>query len=156
MAKIAILNDTPEVVVLLGNFITQGHHEFLKRIGTSRYVLETIVAFGPDLMVVPLYRVPECIGLPITDYATQVKGAHMLEHLCTCPALDRVPIIVFAFSTRLQEMPAELRKKVRFNAFLTFPDGLQELNPTISSLVGPALGEMEDVERVRRDSGAPE
>lgn len=153
MAKIAILNDTPEVVVLLSNFLTLGHHEFLKRIGTSQYVMDSIVAFHPDLILIPLYRVPEAMGAPVTDYAAQVKGVAMLERICECPELAQVPILVFGFSTKLSEMPEDIREKVRFNAFLTFPEGLQELNPTISSLVGPALGDMMDVEKVRRGGG---
>lgn len=153
MAKIAVLNDTPEVVVLLSRFLTHGRHTFFKRIGTSRFVLDSIVAFGPDLMIVPLYRAPEALGSPITDYRTQIKGSEMLEHLSRCPELAAVPIVVFGFSTRLQEMPEDFRSTVRFNVFLGFPEGLQELNPTISSLVGPALGAMTDVQKVRRGGG---
>lgn len=153
MAKIAVVNDTPEVVVLLSNFLTQGHHEFLKRIGTSQYVVDSIIDFKPDLLLVPLYRKIDAIGAPITDYTHQITGTAMLQRMSECPDLAHVPIVVFAFSTRLQEMPEDYRRKVRFNAFLSFPDGLQELNPTISSLVGPALGELSDVEKVRRGGG---
>lgn len=156
MAKIAVLNDTPEVVVLLSNFLTQGHHTFLKRVGTSHFVMDSIVAFEPDLMLLPLYRKPEVIGRAVTDYPHQIMGSAMLERVSRCAELDRVPIVVFAFSTRLQEMPADFRQKVRFDAYLLFPEGLQELNPTISSLVGPALGTLTDVEKVRRGGGRPE
>ncbi len=155
MAKIGILNDTPEVVVLLGNFLTQGNHEFLKRIGTSQFVMDSIVDFAPDLILVPLYRRPEAIGKPVTDYQEQIVGTAMLERLARCPELQEVPIVVFAFSTRLAEMPPDFRQKVRFNAYLSFPEGLQELNPTISSLIGPALGDLSDVEKVRRGGGLP-
>jgi len=155
MAKIAILNDTPEVVVLLSNFLTQGHHEFLKRIGTKEFVVDDIVAFAPDLILVSLYRAPEAVGRPLSDYATQIKGAAMLERISQCPELARVPILVFAISTTLSEMPEEVRRRVRFSRFLTFPEGLQELNPIISSLVGPAHGDMTDVEKVRKGGGQP-
>ncbi|HEY9856557.1 MAG TPA: hypothetical protein V6D05_12520 [Stenomitos sp.] len=153
MAKIAILNDTPEVVVLLSNFLTKGHHQFLKRIGTTQFTMDSLVAFAPELILVSLYRTPEAVGRPVTDYAAQIEGFGMLERVSQCPELARVPILVFAFSTKLSEMPEEVRKRVRFSAFLTFPEGLQELNPTISSLVGPAQGDMSDVEKVRRGGG---
>lgn len=153
MAKIAVLNDTPEVVVLLSNFLTHGNHEFLKRIGTSQYVMDSVVAFRPDLILVPMYRKPEVVGKGVTDYEDQIMGTAMLKRLSQCPELAGVPIVVFAFSTRLAEMPPAYRQQVRFNAYLHFPEGLQELNPTISSLVGPALGDLSDVDKVRRGGG---
>lgn len=153
MAKIAVLNDTPEVVVLLTNFLTHGHHTFFKRIGTSQFVIDSIVAFGPDVMVLPLYRAPEALGAPITNYREQIHGSAMLERVSQCPELAAVPIVIFGFSTRPEEMPDDYRSRVRFDVFLTFPEGLQDLNPTISSLVGPALGALSDVEKVRRGGG---
>ena len=151
MAKIAVLNDTPEVVVLLSRFLTQGHHEFLERVGTSDFVMATLIDFQPDLILIPMYRDPALIGQQFTDYQTDIQGTEILVKVSEEPRLAGVPVIVFGFSTTDREMPERFRKRARVDHFLTFPEGLQELNPLISSLVGPALGGRRDIDKVRAE-----
>lgn len=149
MAKIAIIDDKPEVVSLVSFFLTKGDREFLKRIGTSRHVLNSIIDFRPDVLVLPLHRQPESLNRPIEDYEQDVGGSEVLSLMSATPELVGVPIILIGFYTTEADMPAAYRAKVRFNHYLVFPEGLQELNPTISSYVGPSGGSMQDVERLR-------
>jgi hypothetical protein len=150
MAKIAIVNDASEVVVLLFQFLTHGHHEFFKMIGQSHFVVDSLVAFRPDVIVLPLYRRPEAIGRAVVDYRRDIMGATMLELLSARPELAEVPIILFGISTLPGEMPPAFLARVHYADFLTFPDGLQVLNPTISGYVGSASGTPEDFERLKR------
>ena len=149
MAKIAILNDEPEVVTLLSRFLTVRGDAFMKRVGDASRMIAQVVAFQPDLILVPLYRPFERLGLPLVDPLHDVRGAPLLDHLSREPELRDVPLVIFSFSVRPDELPPGLLARIRPRAFLRFPEGLQELNPIISGIVGPAAGSTDDLERLR-------
>ncbi len=148
MAKIAILNDEPEVVTLLSRFLTVRGDAFMKRVGDTARVIDQVRAFQPDLILVPLYRPPGLIGLPLPNGFSDIHGAAMLEAFSRTPELAHVPLVVFSFSVRPEELPPHWLDSRR-HVFLRFPEGLQELNPVISGLVGPAKGSTDDLERLR-------
>lgn len=151
MTKIAILNDEPEVVALMARFLTERGHEFMKLIGDTPLVREHVIAFGPQLILVPIYRAPERVGKPLEDFYRDVHGACMLESIARTPELQGTPLLVFSFSVRLDEIPPDLRSLIRDDAFLLFPEGLQELNPLISGYLGPAGGSLADLRRLTSD-----
>jgi hypothetical protein len=150
MARIAIIDDDSEVVALIYQFLTHGHHEFLKLVGATRYTVASLVAFKPEVIVVPLYRAHQAIGRAVVDYRRDIKGAGTLERVSERPELVGVPLIVFGFSTLPEEMPDEFRERVRISEFLLFPEGLQLLNPTISGYVGSAKGTPEEFAELRQ------
>jgi hypothetical protein len=150
MAKIAIINDESEVVALIFQFLTHGHHEFLKMAGNTAFVAASVVAFQPEVIVLPLYRTREALGRPVTDYRRDIQGARLLERLADCPELAAVPIIVFGLSTVPDDMPEAFRARVHFSDFLLFPEDLQLLNPIISGYVGSASGSDDDFARLKR------
>jgi hypothetical protein len=151
MGRIAILDDEPEVVVLIYQFLTHGHHAFFKMVGDTRFMLESLVAFRPDVIVVPLFRRREAIGRAVVDYMQDISGAQMLETISAQPEFSTVPIILFGFSTLPDEMPTAYRLKVHYSDFLFFPEGLQLLNPIISGYVGSASGTAEDFARLKQN-----
>lgn len=140
MAKIALIDDSPEIVALVAQALTVGNHEFLKQIGTSDFVLKRAIDFRPDLIVLPMHRRLETANRPIQDYRADVSGTSVLEMIVNEPTLKDVPIILFGFFTTEADMPEAYRRRVRYDDFLVFPTGLQELNPLISGRVGPAKG----------------
>ncbi|MFN3431399.1 MAG: hypothetical protein ACK46X_15775 [Candidatus Sericytochromatia bacterium] len=150
MARIAIINDESEVVALIFQFLTHGNHEFFKAIGVSNYVVDSLISFRPEVVVLPLFRTREAIGHEVRDYRRDIRGAVLLETICQRPELDAVPIILFGISTLPEEMPADYRARVHFSDFLLFPEGLQLLNPVISGYVGSAASTPEDFERLKR------
>jgi hypothetical protein len=149
MARIAIIDDDSEVVALIYQFLTHGNHEFLKLIGSTQYTVASLVAFKPEVIVVPLYRARRAIGRAVADYRDDIKGARTLERVCERPELAGVPLIVLGFSTLPEEMPDDFRARVQISEFLLFPEGLQLLNPTISGYVGSAKGTPEDFANLR-------
>ena len=149
MAKIAILNDEPEVVTLLSRFLTVRRDAFLKRVGDSTRVIDQVIAFRPDLILVPLYRPPDLIGSPLDGAFHEIRGLAWLEILSRTPALREIPLVIFSFSVRRDELPPGFLDRIQPCAFLRFPEGLQELNPVISGLIGPAKGSTDDLERLR-------
>ncbi len=151
-AKIAILNDEPEVVTLLSRFLTLRGDAFMKLVGETGRVMDQVLAFGPDLLLIPIYRPPELIGQPLREGLHDVRGASHLESVLKSRELADVPLVIFSFSVRRDELPPDLFKGHSKLAFLRFPEGLQELNPVISGFVGPAHGSTDDLERLRSRS----
>lgn len=151
LAKIAILNDEPEVVTLLSRFLTVRRDAFLKRVGDATRVIEQVIAFQPDLILVPLYRPPDLIGRPIDEAFHEIRGFAWLETLQRTPELRDIPLVIFSFSVRRDELPPGFLDRTQPRAFLRFPEGLQEINPVISGLIGPAQGSTDDVDRLRAE-----
>jgi len=149
LAKIAILNDEPEVVALLSRFLTIRGDAFMKLVGESGRVMDQVVAFSPDLLLIPIYRPPDLIGQPLPRGLQDVRGAALLESVLMTPELASVPLVIFSFSVRRDELPLALLQARPKLAFLRFPEGLQELNPVISGFVGPAQGSTDDLQRLR-------
>lgn len=137
MAKIAILNDSPEVVALLSLVLTPGEHELMKMIDHTQYMIDRVTAYQPDLILIPLHRRPSSVNRPIQAYQEDIQGTEVLTRVSAAEALKHVPIVLIGFFTTLEDMPPAYRAHIRFRDFLLFPDGLQELNPLISGLLGP-------------------
>jgi hypothetical protein len=135
MAKIAILDDSPEVVAVLTQAVSAEHHEIMRMIHESQFMVQSAIDFEPDVIIVPLHRSLESRSRPISDYRKDILGIRVLETVCAAPELKGRPIIVFGFYITLEDLPGELRDRICYNYFLTFPLGLQDLNPTITGLV---------------------
>lgn len=150
MAKIAIINDSPEIVALVAQAMTVGHHEFLKLIGATDFMMQRVVDFKPDLIVLPLHRRQDSVNRAIANYHDDVSGTEVLEMASDEPSLKDVPIILFGFFTTEADMPESYRRQIRYDDFLVFPTGLQELNPLISGRIGPAKGTRADALKVRK------
>lgn len=149
MSKIAILDDEPEVVTLLARFLTARGDAFMKRVGETERVMAQVIAFRPDLILVPLYRPPDLIGKPLPNGFQDVRGAGMIAAIARIPEFENVPLVIFSFSVRPDEIPPSLLQGRPHHAFLHFPEGLQELNPVISGFIGPAQGSQDDLQRLR-------
>ena len=137
MAKIAILNDSAEVVALLAHVLTPGEHQVMKMIDDTQYMVDRVTAYQPDLILIPLHRVQSSVNRPIQAYQDDIQGTEVLTRVSAAEGLKHVPIVLIGFFTTLEDMPPEVRARIRFRDFLVFPDGLQELNPLISGLLGP-------------------
>lgn len=82
-------------------------------------------------------------------------GSAYLETLLDTPELAHVPLVVFSFSVRRDELPNAWFQRRPNLAFLAFPEGLQELNPLISGFLGPAEGSTNDLRRLRHELDHP-
>lgn len=130
-STVAVACDYPEVIVALIHLLTPGREiiaiERPEDIGSLKGAM-------PGAFIVPLFRQKEAIARPIGDFCQDVGGARLLKRLNQIPLAARPPVIVFAFGVHPEEVPAELG----FSHFITFPQAIQELNPLVSALVGPA------------------
>ena len=131
MPKVAILSEYADVTVMIDRLITPGH---------TLCNLEGPLAPGtphdevPDVVVVPLFRLPHAHARPIESFVDDVAGARLLLDLHRAMDGHPRPVILFGIGVTPEEVP----KGIPYYAFLTFPQAIQELNPLISGLVGPA------------------
>lgn len=131
MQKVAILSEYADVTVMIDRLLTPGH-----RICTLEHAIDTMTPPDeiPDLIIIPLFRRPHAHARPIEDFVEDVAGGRLLVDLEKVMRGYERPVIVFGIGV----IPDEVPKGVRYHAFLTFPQAIQELNPLISKLVGPS------------------
>jgi hypothetical protein len=129
--KVAILSDYADVTVMIAHLLTPGHETC-----TLEHPLDTVTPpdLVPDLVIVPLFRLPHVQARPIEDFVHDVAGGRLLTDLEHAMDGHQRPVIVFGIGVTPDEVPAG----VKYHAFLTFPQAIQELNPLISSLIGPS------------------
>ena len=131
MANVAVLSEFSEVIVAISHLVTPGHR-LIQR--SYPFDARTLCSDEPAVLVVPLFRRQAAIGRPVKDFAREVAGAPILLALQPIADLAECPVILFGIGVTPQEVPTGLR----YHTFLTFPEAIQELNPLVSSLVGPA------------------
>jgi hypothetical protein len=136
--RIAVVNDAPEVVAMVSAVVTKPGRQFLKQVGATDYTREKLLAFAPEIVIVPLYRRTDTLDRPLGVFEEDVVGARILTLLAHEPALAAVPTLLLGLATREADVPAHLLAAFADLHFLEFPLGLQELNPIISAYVGPA------------------
>lgn len=135
MAKIAILNDSPEIVALMAQALSPAGHALMKMVESSSYMADQVQAFAPDVIIIPIHRRQESLNRPIANYRADIRGSEVLELVCSLPTLQQVPIILFGFYTSEADLPDNYRAGIRYDAFLEFPLGIQELNPLITGIL---------------------
>lgn len=131
MAMVGVINDFPEVVVAIARLLTPGHDVNCLTFSDG---FDSLEANLPDVLVAILFRHPEAFDRPITDFECDVSGGALLRKLNESPALSRVPLILFGIGIDSCDVPEDLH----YHSYLTFPQAIQELNPLISAIIGPA------------------
>lgn len=131
MARIGVINDYPEVVVAISHLLTPGHDVNCLTFSDGVKAFEADV---PGVVVVVIFRHPEAFDRPIQDFEDDVSGGALLRQLNHNPILSEVPLIIFGIGISAKDVP----KDIKYHSYLTFPQAIQELNPLISSIVGPA------------------
>jgi hypothetical protein len=131
MPRVAILSEHADVTVMIDHLLTPGHETC-----TLEHPLDTVtpVELVPDVVIVPLFRKPQAHARPIEDFLQDVAGGRLLADLEEAMDGHQRPVIVFGIGVTADEVPAG----VKYHTFLTFPQAIQEINPLISSLIGPS------------------
>jgi hypothetical protein len=131
MPRVAILSEYADVTVMIDHLLTPGHETC-----TLEHPLDTVtpVELVPDVVIVPLFRLPHAHARPIADFVHDVAGGRLLAELEVAMDGHQRPVIVFGIGVTADEVPVG----VKYHTFLTFPQAIQELNPLISSLIGPS------------------
>lgn len=129
--RVAILSEYADVTVMIDHLLTPGHG-----VCTLEHPLDTVTPPDqvPDVVIVPLFRLPHVHARPVADFVHDVAGGKLLVDLERAMDGHQRPVIIFGIGVTPDEVPAG----VKYHTFLTFPQAIQELNPLISSLIGPS------------------
>lgn len=131
MATVGILSEYADVTVLIDKLLTPGHTVITLEHSLLPDVRPEDV---PDVVVVPIFRMPEAFDRPIQTFNEDVADARLLQEIWQVMDGHKRPLIIFGIGVTPEDIPPE----VHYHAFLTFPQAIQEINPLISALVGPA------------------
>lgn len=122
MARILCINDFVSYSEMVAHTLRRkGGHETQTAI--VPFGTEVIEAFAPDLLVVNLVRKVEALGVPLTDFYTQVDGARAFRALAGNPAFARYPLVV----TSIAVLEFELPEGLPYLAFIEIPQKLEHL-----------------------------
>jgi CheY-like chemotaxis protein len=129
VAKILCVDDYPLYAEMVGTMLQQkGHHEV--KVDVVPLVIDEIIAFAPDVIVVNLVRRTEALGVALHDYYRAVEGAKALKAIAAAPELQSIPVILTALAVNEIEVPDNLR----YEAFVVIPQRLDSLLRAIERL----------------------
>lgn len=129
MARVLCLDDYRMYAEMVGTMLRQkGGHEV--KIDVVPLVMDEVVAFDPDVIVINLVRKMETLGSPLQDFFREVEGAKAFQELRAAPETERYPIVLTALAVREVEVPEGLR----YEAFIEVPQRIEHLLHTIDRL----------------------
>lgn len=130
MSKIAILDDFVEYAQMAAAPLKQAGHETL--IALAPIDFERVLDFGPDVVVLGLYRKAHAFDRPIESLESDVLGFAPLVEMERYPAINVLPIVLLGHGVSEQD----LETTVKYDAFLTFPRDVARYPATIEEVAG--------------------
>lgn len=91
---------------------------------------EELIDFGPDVIVMGLFRRRSAFNRPIEDLQRDVLGLETLTELENYPAIAVVPIVILGNGIEEFEVPLHLN----YDLFLFFPDDMHLFLPKLNEL----------------------
>lgn len=129
MARVLCLDDYLVYAEMVGLMLKQkGGHEV--KIDVVPLVIEDVLAFDPDVIVINLVRKTEALGAPLRDFFREVDGAKAFKELAAAPETKAYPIVLTALALREVELPLGLH----YEAFIEVPQKVDYLLHTIDRL----------------------
>ena len=130
MAKILCVDDYRMYAEMVGTMLEQrGGHEV--KVDVVPLVVDEILAYAPDLIVINLVRKAEVLGSPVHDFYREVDGAKAVVAISEAPALKDIPLVLTALAVKESEVPAGLR----YEAFIDVPHKIDLLLHAVDRLV---------------------
>ncbi|MBO9539026.1 hypothetical protein J7643_00355 [bacterium] len=128
MSKIAILDDYEAYSQMIAAPLNQAGHETL--IALVPIDFERVLDFGPDVIVVALYRKEEAFERPIRDPAADLIGYEALCEMERYPAINLLPIVLLGHGVSSRDVPTH----VRYDCFLSFPHDINNFPSEIETV----------------------
>jgi hypothetical protein len=131
MARIVVINQQRTLAEMFAGPLVQAGHEVLT-LGKP-LDFEALMRFAPALIVIGLDRSQRAADRPIEGPDDMVGFAAIAE-MESYPAIAVVPILVVANAITARDVSTRLR----YDAFLGFPEDGPRYLPTVASLIGKA------------------
>lgn len=129
MAKILCVDDYRMYAEMVGSMLQQkGGHEV--KVDVVPLVIDEVVDFAPEVIVINLVRKAEVLGTPIHDFYREIDGAKAFQALAGAPEIAQIPIVLTALAVKESEVPTGLR----YEAFIEVPHKIDVLNHAINRL----------------------
>lgn len=129
MAKILCIDDYQLYAEMIGNMLGRyGHHQV--KVDVVPLVMDEVLAFAPDVIVLNLVRKAEVLGAPVHDFFREVDGAKALQALSSAPELKDIPLVITALAVRETEVPLGFQ----YEAFIEIPQKIEVLRHTVDRL----------------------
>lgn len=129
MAKVAIINDVALNARMMAVPLEEAGHEVI--VEAEPVDFERIMRFGPQVVVLALWRQAHAIGHPIRSFAADVLGAGHVRAVEDYPALGLLPILIVGNSLKEEEVPCQ---GLSYDLFLTFPMDFNLYLPKVAEL----------------------
>ncbi len=147
MAKVACVKDYLEYARMIAALVREEGHEALAMAPPVDF--DRLLDFGPQVLVIGLFRQRCAFNRPIQDLPKDVLGLVTLRELEAYPAIRTLPLIVLGNGIEEHEVPTTMN----YDLYLFFPDDMHLFLPkldevaakvksrrTISPHVCPACG----------------
>lgn len=118
MARIAVLDDHPELVEMLARPLLGGGHVVLTEIAPLEF--DEILHFGPEVIVAGLSRKPAAAATCGELTPDDIWGYRAIDEMARYPAIALVPMVVVGVGMFEREFPVRLN----YDLFLSFPDDM--------------------------------
>jgi CheY-like chemotaxis protein len=129
LAKILCIDDYQLYAEMIGTMLERyGHHQV--KVDVVPLVMDEVLAFDPDVIVLNLVRKAEVLGAPIHDFYREVDGGKALQALAKAEEIKDIPVVLTALAVRETEVPLGLH----YEAFIEIPQKIDVLRHTIDRL----------------------
>lgn len=134
MAKVMIIDDLQETIDLLAPPLIGQGHEVLTDVSPIDF--ERVMAFGPNVITLDLYRRQEAFDRPIQSVEADVIGFAPLVEMENYPAISVIPIILLGNCLQEKDVPTS----VNYDLFLSFPRDVKLYFPKVIELAETVKG----------------
>lgn len=128
MAKVACLKDFYEYAVMIAALCECGGHTAFK--SQHPVDFEAVIDFGPDLVVLGLFRKRSAYNRPLVNLEEDVLGLATARDIESYPAIRVKPILLLGNGIEAREVPDWFH----YDLFLFFPDDLPLFLPKVEEL----------------------
>lgn len=128
MAKVAAIKDFYEYALMIGCLCEHGGHTVLAQ--SPPVDFEAVARFGPDALVVGLFRKQAAFDRPIVDAAEDIFGLETAREVEEYPAMRMTPLLLLGNGIVEREVP----NWFHYDLFLYFPDDMHLFLPKVEEL----------------------
>lgn len=132
VSRIVVIDDFKEYAEMTATPLRQAGHEVLTMASEEGPLeIERLIQFGPQAIVVGLYRNAQAFDRPIVDWTQDVLGYTPLSQLEKDPTINVLPIMLVGGGLREADIPTTLA----YDLFLVFPRDIKLYVPKMEELI---------------------